>query len=174
MSIHVFVSGIFLFSASICLHIALWRIRYPGNRPLALFSIFFIVPVAAVLLYSLLVHRGLAPYALPLTLNDWLAAFLLHLSLSSAYILTYPAVEALSPSLVIVLLIGENEEGLERRDLAGVLADDVLLTPRISDLIEMKLVNKSGDYLRLTGKGNFLIRFFIIYRRFIGLPAGRG
>ncbi len=174
MSAYVFLSGLLLFLACLCVHIILWHMRYPRNRAGALFIIFFFIPVLAAALSFILVKQGILTYSLSFKSAEWLAAFLLHFALSSAYIMTYPAVEAVSPSLVLVLLIGESGGGLTHKDLAGVFADDILLNPRINDLRDMNLIGESGGGLCLTLKGRLLIHFFVLYRSFIGLPVGRG
>lgn len=174
MSAYVFISGFLLFLACLSIHIILWHIRYPRNRAGALFFIFFFLPVLAAALFFILVKHGNLTYTQSFKPVEWLAVFLLHFALSSAYIMTYPAVEALSPSLVLVLLIGESSGGLTHKDLSGVFADDILLNPRITDLHDMNLIRESGGGLYLTFKGRLLIHFFVLYRSFIGLPAGRG
>ncbi|MFQ5354708.1 MAG: hypothetical protein ACE5DR_07145, partial [Thermodesulfobacteriota bacterium] len=96
----VFISGFLFFFGCLCIHILVWHIKYPQNRAWALTLLFFILPAIAAVLYAALTFFGLLPHILPFTLSGAAAVFLLHYSLSSAYIMTYPALEAISPSLV--------------------------------------------------------------------------
>lgn len=174
MNAHVFISGFLLFLACLCIHILVWHIKYPQNRAWALTLLFFILPAIAAVLYAALTFFGLLPHILPFTLSGAAAVFLLHYSLSSAYIMTYPALEAISPSLVLVLLIGRSREGFSKKDLSGFFDNAIILSPRIADLHEMNLISEREGSLYLNRKGRLLIYFFVIYRSFLGLPAGRG
>lgn len=165
--------GFIIFLAAICLHIAVWRWRHPQNHPLALLAIFILLPFAFFIACIALTLSGKTAWAMAST--DLLAAYLLNFSFSAAYILSYPAVQAASPSLVIVLMIGNSgAEGLLRGDLAHVFDDDVVLGPRIEDLVKGGLVTVEGGYYRLTSKGTVLIRFFVLMRYLLSLPRGRG
>ncbi|MBI5643860.1 MAG: hypothetical protein HY954_10355 [Deltaproteobacteria bacterium] len=144
--------------------------RYPKNRPLALLVIFIMLPAVISAAVFFLAPSG----GYLLSINDLLAGCLLALGISSAYVLTYPAVEALSPSLMMLTLIGNSTKGLSAKELSDHFVEDLVLSPRIKDLMEDGLVKGDGGYLRLTLGGVVLVRFFCFFRAFIGLGIGKG
>jgi hypothetical protein len=160
-----------IFLLCLFIHAALWRLRFPADRAAALFCIFVFLPFVLFGLYALLSSSG---FLMPsLEIEEWLAAGLLQLAFASAYIMTYPAFEALSPSLVIVLLAFENG-GIAVKDLSGIFSDEALIKPRIKDLLESKLAREDGGVLSVTEKGRLLAAFFVFMRSFLGLPKGGG
>lgn len=172
MNIFILPLGIAVFLVSLLIHVLVWNLRYPKNRPQALFVIFLILP--ALIFFALLAAAGAEGLPFEMTLLDWLAALLLHYSLSSAYILSYPAVEAISPSLAITLLVGGSPKGLRQSDLSAMFKNDILLGPRINDLLQTGLAKEESGWLTLTPKARVLIGFFVLFRRFLGLPTGKG
>ena len=118
---------------------------------------------------------GFLQPVIPFTPTEWSAVYLFHFTLSFAYILSYPAIEAVSPSLAILLMIGDsNLHGVVHEDLLHVFDDEIVLEPRIQDLIEAGLIIKSEDYLMATSRGSTLVKCFILLRRLLGLPIGKG
>lgn len=172
MNILILPLGVAVFLACLLVHVLVWNLSYPRNRPLALFAIFLITP--ALVFFALMALDGNEGLPFDMTLTDWLAALLLHYSLSSAYILSYPAVEAISPSLAIALLVGTSPKGLRHNDLSGMFKNDILLGPRINDLLETGLAKEENGWLTLTPKARVLIGFFVLFRKFLGLPTGKG
>ncbi len=155
-----------LFSLSLVLHILLWRWRTPRNYLRSLMVVFLIVP---------LIGAGVLWYVMDITLVEWLAILLLHLSLSIAYIFTYPAVQARCPSLYMLLLIGDSmPAGLAPDSLKVFFDADSLRDSRLRDLIELGLVRESNGLYSITGTGRVVISLFILFRGVLGLPMGRG
>ncbi len=174
MDLSIIFYGVGIFIACLTLHVLLWRVRLPGHRELALFSVFFFIPLIVFVLYLVLVYlgplyQGQGPGPLRAS-----AIFLLHYALSSAYILSYPAVEALSPTLVIALYLGGAGRWVERRELEALFPEESILDPRIKDLMESGLATLHGSTLRITSRGRVLVFFFRVFRRFIGMRPGRG
>lgn len=163
----VTVAAILFFLTCLFLHACVWRLRLPRNRPAALFFIFVLVPSALSIFLSVLMPS--------VPIEAWALLLFLDFSLSSAYILSYPAVEAVSPTLVIALQLCEaGENGVARAELADFFKSDNVFRPRINDLIDSGLVNERDGLISLTSKGKTLAGFFILYRRALGLPPGRG
>jgi len=139
-----------------------------------LFLIFFLLPLLVWLLYSFFgLMRGLPTGHGP-SFEYGAGILLLHFSLSSAYILSYPAVEAISPTLAIALLMGDTGHETRFEELVRLFPDESLLTPRIVELIESKLVRLNNDTLSLTLRGRIIVNSFIGFRSFIGLKRGGG
>ncbi len=175
MELWIIPYGVSIFLLCLAAHAALWRVRLPRHRAAVLFFIFFIMPPllwTAAVLVPRAVHG-----ALPVTPHDALdlaAVLLLHYALSSAYILSYPAVEAISPTLAIALLMGDSDRAVMKKDLAGCFPDESLLAPRIMDLVKSRLVRIDKGVLSLTWRGRVLVLFFAAFRSFMGLRPGKG
>lgn len=153
---------IFLF-AFFC-HFFIWRIRLPKkNHTLLLLSIFSGVFIAGVFLKVV---------SLPKPADYW-RLFLLHSSLTLAYIVSYSAIEVDSPSLVILLNIAKSSSGgLSKEGLYGIMSDEMLVIPRITDLVNDKMVLIDKDKYSLSPKGVFFINIFIFFRGLLKAPKG--
>jgi hypothetical protein len=181
MELWIILYGVSTFLLCLAAHAALWRVRLPHHRALALFFIFFLLPLLVGSAAALASFAGLAPFTgpgpfMPLFHHaDGLAAvLLLHYALSSAYILSYPAVEAISPTLAIALLMGDSGRALKEKELARCFPDESLLAPRIMDLVKSRLVRLDNGILSLTWRGRALVLFFTALRSFMGLRPGKG
>lgn len=106
------------------------------------------------------------------TLTRLLAIFLLHASLSSAYIVLYSGLIAFSPSLAILEAIDRSmPSGLDYEELfLPWFNDRNLAGPRIENLIAACMLVKTQDLLCLTKRGRLVAQCFRLYRRSIGLP----
>jgi len=174
MQTGILLAGILIFMGCLFVHAALWRVRLPRLRALTLFFIFFIVPLLVWAFYSFFVFTSVLPPGYAPGFFEGAAILLLHFALSAAYILSYPAVEAISPTLAIVLFLGDSEDAPRHENLERLFPNESILTPRIMDLIEANLVMRNDETLSLTLKGRVLVNFFILFRSFIGLKEGRG
>lgn len=169
MSIHLSVllvgSGVFL--CCLFLHVFLWRIKHPNNHAGTLLLVFF--ATGAVLLYFSFLFW---PHFSGL---DLLAAALLHVSLSCAYIQAYPASQADSPSLKILVLIGNSmPDGMTETEIQTHFHPAELFSARIRDLLDARLIRQINGDLILTPQGRGFILPFLILRKLLGLSAGRG
>jgi hypothetical protein len=98
---------------------------------------------------------------------------ILPLALAAAYVMTYPAIEVDSPTLVIVDLIAERGgAGIEAADLHQRLDDAYLLAPRLKDLVDEGLITVEGGRYRPLAKGVSLARLFAAWRRVLGAGMG--
>ena len=159
--------GFALFLLCLSLHIIVWRRWHPQRHSPALLGVFLLplIPFGAFLLW---ICKGAS-------LSDLAAIGLLHLALSCAYIQMYPAVQAFSPTLVILVLVKRSMPlGMTREELLSRLNDNFLLEARVHDLVDAQLVHETGDQLELTSRGSRLIRSFITFRRTLGLGMGKG
>jgi hypothetical protein len=90
-----------------------------------------------------------------------------------AYMITYTALEADSPSLVMTLkLKAAGKSGIPKEEFETFLSDDLIVLPRLKDLLVDKMAYKEGDIYRLTPKGRFMAKLFIFYRLLLGLEKG--
>ena len=82
-----------------------------------------------------------------------------HNLVKGANMITYSAVEADSPSLVIVLTLEKaGTRGLTEDELLALASDKVLIDPRLADLLTDKMAVLENNRYSLTGKGRFMAR----------------
>ncbi len=90
-----------------------------------------------------------------------------------AYIISYSAIEADSPTLLITLRIAQaGSGGLLKDDLSGSLGDDCLLIPRLNDLVRDGLATFKENSYALSAKGSLFVGIFIFYRKILGAQKG--
>ena len=178
MSFSILITGFLLFFVSLGIHIVIWRWRRPLNDALALVFIFFALPVACIL-FAIVFRISGMPFCAVLR-NVFMPANLasgifLHLSLSAAYIMSYPASQAVCPSLTILLVVGRAmPRGCTQEEIQRHFSNSFLLDTRFQDLIDAKLAKEVNGSLTLTSRGIAMTRFFVFYRRLLGLPIGDG
>jgi len=160
----VLISGSLLFAVAFLLHLALWRMHYPRNPIKTLVLLFGTVAAAGIIFLSLF-----ASY----TAVQYVHIFMFFFSLFFCYLITYSAIEADSPSLVIILEVARcGKEGLAVGQLKESLGNDLLIEPRLKELVESGLVDLKGSTYKINGKGRAFFTPFIIYRKFLGLGKG--
>lgn len=161
---NVLISGVLLFVIALLTHLAVWRIRYPRNPIKVLVLLFGVVALLGVIFLSLRTSYTIAQY---------LHIIMLFFSLFTCYLLTYSAIQADSPSLVIVLRISEaGKNGLPSGSIKESLGDNLLVEPRLKDLVEARLVDLNNSVYKINKKGRLFALPFIIYRNFLGLGKG--
>jgi hypothetical protein len=158
--------GIAAFLISLAVHVALWRLR--SGCGLRLLITILAAPAAVLLLLPAL--GG------PWSAVDSLAAALLHAALASAYLQTYPAVQAMSPSLRIVLLLERaGPAGMTFVELLDGLGRESLLGERIRDLLDAGMVRETPEgALKLELRARMLLAPITAVRRVLGLAPGKG
>jgi hypothetical protein len=173
MTAAVLLIGFLAFAGCLAVHVVLWRVARPRSDMRALFTIFLGVPSAVALLVA--AAGALAPGAGLLDGLDVVAALLLHGALSSAYIQSYPAAQAMAPSLQIAHAVRRSmPRGLSREELVARLNTAALVQERVEDLVADRLVRVEGDRYVLTPASAGLVRFFLGLRALLGLrrPGG--
>lgn len=167
--------GVGSFLVSFLVHLAVWRIKLPKRQTKTLLLIMFAVLGAALLL--LRAYGGslarISGCAVPVTAGDYLHLALLNISLILSYMITYSAMEADSPTLVIAMTVaGAGPIGIAEGDFNSFVNDDKLVKPRIRDLVLDKLAYMDNGRYRLTTKGLLFARLFIFYRALLGRGKG--
>ncbi len=155
----VFLFAFGMFATCLLAHVIWWRWKKPNRDALALLTL-FLTPA-----FFLAITGRI----------DLIAAALLHTALSVAYILLYPASQADSPSLRILLRVERAKPlGLTGREIQNFFHDDELFDARIRDLVEAGLAEKKGTRLALTRKGHGFFLPFLLLRKVLGLTPGKG
>jgi len=173
MSAAVLPAGFLSFAVCLVVHVALWRVARPRSDMRALFAIFFVAPSSVALLVA--VAGAIAPGAGSPDGLDVAATLLLHWALSSAYVQSYPAAQAMAPSLEIAYAVRRSmPRGLSRAELLARLNTRALVQERVEDLVADRLVRLEGGRYVLTPASARLVRFFLGLRALLGLrrPGG--
>lgn len=163
-----------ILSIAFLLHLLIWKIHLPKHQTKALLLIFFGMLVSGLL--GLWGMKALLPLRMiPTRFPEYLHIALFVTSFTLAYVITYSAIEADSPSLVMMLAIASaGPEGLPKARFEQLMTDDLLVLPRIRDLVrDGMLVMVDGTY-RLTPKGKGFVRIFVVYRQILGIAEKGG
>jgi len=153
---------------ALAMHLVWWRIRLPRRQTRA---IIFITLGAYLLVLGL---AALAGGAWSVSLAQAIHVAFIVLPVLGAYVISYSALEADSPTLVMMLLLDRaGPRGMEEAAFLAALDDDLLVIPRINDLVRdgMAGIDDKGRY-RLRRKGLALVRFVGLHRKLLGREAG--
>ena len=163
-----------IFSVSLAIHLVLWRIYVPKTGVRALLKIFFGTLITAILLLYIASAASVSfRHIAPDNIAEYIHICIFFTAMALSYIITYVAIEADSPSIVMIMKIsGAGPEGLPKKELRRALTDDLLIKPRIEDLLNDKLILTDRDRYRLTSKGSRFVCPFIMYRKLLGLQKG--
>jgi hypothetical protein len=144
-----------------------WRIRVPTRALTALLFWFLAIAPSAFLLGLTVLD------ALPSSLSDYLQIALFHIAATLAYIVTYSALEARSPSLTLVRWVAEaGGAGRLTTEILATIGSRDSLGTRIDAAVHDGLAARTGDTLGLTDRGRQIARVFQLYRRLLGTSKG--
>ncbi|MFC1558369.1 hypothetical protein ACFL40_03340 [candidate division KSB1 bacterium] len=166
--------GLGIYLLSFILHLLIWKIKLPKKQTRALIIIFsgtFIF--CLVILSSILSLSGCYSEFIPGRFLEFLHISLFFISLTLAYIITYSGVEVDSPALVMVMIIKKyGLDGIDKKELEEIITDDLLIKPRVEDLLFDRMAYMEGEKYKLTPKGVLFASIFRFYRRLINAPKG--
>lgn len=150
------------FFVSLILQILLWRaLRRPGD----------VVPHQILLLFALFLGLPLLSFAYTGSIDQLILA----LGLGCAYIMSFPAASAQSPTILMIDFLARSPQGLTSRELENKLNAQVnLVGDRIRDLEADGLGKNDGQDFKPSRAGYFLGAVFWTYRKILGLPLGGG
>ena len=161
---NVLVWSMALLALAFGLHLAIWRIRLPVRQTRALLTVFFGVLAGGLVAFAAAGAAGPA---------ELLHVGLFFVSVTLAYTITYSALEADSPSLVMILAIADaGDDGLDQHSFDQAMTDEILVAPRVRDLLRDHLASLDGETYRITPKGRRFVRIFLVHRGLLG--AGKG
>lgn len=156
--------GTTIFCAAFFLHLLIWKISMPKRQRKMLLEIFL-----GTLIVSFVILRGIVQ----LTILEYVHIALFFIALTTAYIITYSAIEVDSPSLVMVMHIAQaGPAGLDKEKFGQLMNDDVLIKPRLEDLLTDKMIYLDSGRYKLTKTGFLFVRPFILYRKLLRLEKG--
>jgi hypothetical protein len=166
--------GLFLLAQ--CLHIGWWRFRRPSNYLIWFFVAWLVVP--ALVIASIFVSTSW--YAGDFDVENglgWLGAFVGYGACCGAYVMLYPAMLDLSPSLELLRALNRASDrrlGAQSIQLPGVAGREAVRL-RVANLQSSGLASmESSGLLRTTPKGRKIIAPLETYRRLLGVKAQEG
>lgn len=154
-------------------HLVWWRIAPPRRQRAWLLALFLVGgAVVAPPVAWLLGQSGLAS----LSWIEWLNVALAILAFALAYVVTYSALEADSPTLSLVRFVAEaGEAGAEEADLRRFMAARPFVTARLSALVEEGMVAEKNGRIVLQDHPYTLFRLVLFYReQVLGLKKQGG
>ena len=165
MPVRVLVVAFASVALSMTAHIVWWRVKRPRADIGAIFGVFLVAPALAYA--SMAVAAAL--HLIPMTPAQLLLSLGLHAAVSCAYVQTYPAMQAQSPTLYILLAVGRAPGGLDDAGVARSLDPAALVGERAEDLLRNGLVVRQGGRIVASRAGHLMARSFAAYRRWLGL-----
>ena len=170
----ILLLSLILFFTAFILQLIVWKIRIPKRQTKVLLVIFFGILFTGLLALKVSPYLipGLGIYAPKYSL-EYLHISISFISLTLAYMITYSAIEADSPSLVMIRAVAKaGSGGLDKKEFEKTMNDDLLVIPRVRDLLNDKMAYMEGDKYRLTPKGVMFARLFVFYRNLLNAPKG--
>lgn len=165
--------GNLVFFSFFLLHLAVWKVRLPSRQTKTLLFLLFSGLAAALAFFRLFPALTLLGFSPPAGPPENLAVAVYVTSLILAYTITYSAVEADSPTLVMIKTIADaGEKGIAKADFFSALNDEVLVAPRLRDLLTDKMAELLDGKYALTPKGRLFAALFTYYRALLGLGKG--
>jgi len=158
---------------SLLLHLIIWKIRLPKKQTNTLLMIFSSVLILGT--FFLFKFPELIKWSILSSNNlfEIVQFIFLFLSATLVYIVSYPAIEVDSPTLLIIKAVFDaGPGGLDKSKLELMINDDLLIKPRIRDMLFDNMVYLDGRKYKLLLKGLILARIFSFYRNII--RGGKG
>ena len=160
-----------LFLSALLIQIFIWKIRLPCRQAKTLLVVFCFTFVFGIT-WILTAHPTLPIFGTPAPQH---IAEYLHITLSywvftMAPLITYSAVEVDSPSLIMTMAIQKSgKKGLPIEVFKRSMTDEILVLPRIRDLVHDKIAVLENNTYKLTPKGKTLAKIFNGYRGLLRL-----
>lgn len=111
----------------------------------------------------------------PIGYLEYLHVSIFVMSLTIVYLITYSCMEVDSPSLIMTMRIAESgKEGLTKKKFDELLSDDILVKPRVKNLVHDNLVYMEGEKYQITPKGKRMTLIFIFYRWLLNITRKGG
>lgn len=161
--------GMGLILIAFVVHLLLWRIHLPQNHTKVLLQIFFGTLTGGIfILWKFSNYIVFFNIPTPVSHYEYLQLSFLFISLTLSYIIAYSGIEADSPSLVMVMNIAKaGSKGLDKNSFEQSMDNNVLVMPRVRDLLAGGMIYLDNGVYKLKPKGIFIVRIFITYRRFL-------
>lgn len=170
----VLLSTLLAFCALIVVQLLVWRVRRPSGQYVGLGGLSLSVLVVSLAgMYAIQLKTSGSVRLLPATGVDYFNFVVLYTALVMAYMTTYSAVQADSPTMAILLRIEQaGSKGLSLEEMLRELDDGILVMPRLDDLVTSKLVSLQGGRYVIQPRGALLAKTQKFYRALLGMEKG--
>lgn len=167
-------SGVLAFALLVVTHVAYVRLRKPAQHYLTLAVLSLSVLGASIgAFFGIQVFVSQAVAFLPSTPFDYLNLAVLYAAFCLSYVTTFSAVQADSPTMVMLLRIeAAGDKGLTAEELLAQLDDKVLVLPRVEDLVTGGLARSHDGRYQIQAGGAFMARTHLYYRRLLKMEKG--
>ena len=166
----VLATAVLSFAAGFLIHVIWWRMRIPRATAASLFLVFACANLAGILMWALIAIGG---SELQVIFGELLALCICDFAIMAAYINTYPAIEAKSPTLHMLEIMSKaGETGLSYPAIEEALGGEKLVLAQIESLVADGFAIREGKKMFLTNHGSFLANVFWFYRRLSGRATG--
>jgi hypothetical protein len=153
--------------------VLVWRVIRPAGHYQALAALYVVALGLTIAVFGLVASAPAAAWIVPAGLRQWAGFVLLYTAVTLAYMVTYSAVQADSPSMAVLLHIERAApEGLRRDGLAAALDDRIVIVPRLEDLVTGELAAVTAGRYVITPRGAMLARLYVSYRRLLKMEKG--
>lgn len=168
------ILSVTLLITAFMLHLAIWQVYLPKRQTRAILVIFFgLLLVAVVMLPTIARQLPSLGLPLPVPLHSYLQIIIFMTACTLAYMITYTTIEVDSPSLVMAMTIhNAGTAGIPEEEFVRMMNDELLIVPRIRDMLRDGLATRQGDRYFLTPKGRRMAKLFILHRRLLGAGMG--
>lgn len=168
------LAAVIAFALLIVGQFIVWRVLRPAGHYLALSGLYLVALAGAVGVFIAVAPvTALAAWIVPSTLREAFDFLLLYTAATLTYMVTYSAVQADSPSMMILLAIERaGADGLKCDDLIAELGDHVVVVPRLEDLVTGSLATVQRSRYVINGRGALLARLYIGYRALLKMEKG--
>ncbi|MBW1989641.1 MAG: hypothetical protein JRI97_08850 [Deltaproteobacteria bacterium] len=160
--------GLGITAAGFLGQVLVWRLRMPLRQTRAMGILF----IPALALGLAVAWKAPPPWNLE---NPFAMAHagLFAAAFWAAWVISYSALEAQSPTLVMAERIaGAAEEGVDQEDFFREMDDELLVLPRLEDLVRDNLAERRGNVYVLTRKGRALAGLMAAWRKLLGAGMG--
>jgi hypothetical protein len=155
--------AVLFFAVACAIHVVVWRLSPATPSGLALI----------VLLTAVVLAQSLASAWIVASWPTLVVATALALELAACYVISYPAMQAHSPSLEIARhLAAAGPGGISRADLYSRLDEAQLVKERIEDLLRDGLATERDGRLTCSARGALLARVFAGWKLLLREPKG--
>jgi len=158
----VFLATALLLGVLFVLHLVWWRLALPRRQRAALLVLFFVGSlVLAPVIGFLLGKAGVGP----MSVTQWLNVALAIVAFTLAYVVTYSALEADSPTLSLVRHIATaGPNGVREEELRAFMASRPFVGARLSALLEEGMIHEKGGRIHLAEHPYTLFRLVLLHR----------
>jgi hypothetical protein len=172
--VNILVVALILGFFGFIVQVIFWRIKRPKRHVRAILVIFCVVFLAGIVGNELVsVYMGQSNGGMQLSKEKFLMLVIVYVSGMLAYGITYTAIEADSPTMQILDEVAKaGDSGMHLGDLEARMTDEMLLYPRLADLVRDKMAVYDAGYYKITRKGHTLETIFRIQRNVFRLPKG--